>query len=147
MMVRMGDREARRQAAREAVLQARLEAERPWWQKRFIAWFFSAPLRLWRWLRWWGRELRDDTYEVLQAWVAVGFTTVVGVLVAWGWETAPVPTAVLVLGAVVFLAFGGVEFFRERRRGRLTMIAIAAFGFVALWVVVPVLGLAHYLLV
>lgn len=47
---------------------------------------------------------------------------------------------------MVHLTFGGVEFSRQRRRGRPAMIAAAAFGFVAMWVVLPLPGLAPYLL-
>jgi hypothetical protein len=140
------DREARRQAAREAVLQARLEAERPWWQKRSIAWLTAAPLRFWRGLKWWGSELGHDAYELLLTCAALVFVCTVGLLTSWAWRTAPIPTAVLIAGTVAFLAFGGMEFFRDRRRGRLAMIATAAFGFVALWVAVPLLSSWLYLL-
>ncbi|MET8756868.1 hypothetical protein [Lentzea sp. NPDC004782] len=135
----MGDQEARRRAAREAVLLAREEADRPWWQKRAIAWFFSIPARLWRSLKWWGRELGEGAFEVLIAWAALALVFAVGLLVSWAWRTAPVPAAVLIAGVVAFLVFGGVEFFRERRRGRLAAIAATAFTFVALWVVLPLL--------
>ncbi|MFS8103731.1 hypothetical protein LFM09_42080 [Lentzea alba] len=140
------DREARLGAARVAVLQARAEASRPWWQKRAVAWLTCLPVRFWRGLKWWGRELGEGVYEVLLMWAVLAFLFAVGLLVSWAWQTAPVPTVVLVAGALAFLAFGGVEFFRERRRGRLTMIAVAAFGFVALWVLLPLVGALPYLL-
>ena len=115
------------------MLQARLEAERPWWQRRFFAWFFSVPSRFWRSLKWWGRELGEGAFEALLMCVILVFVCAVGLLASWGWRTVPVPTVVLIAGAVAFLAFGGVEFFRDRRRGRLAMTAVAAFCFVALW--------------
>lgn len=140
------DREAQRQAAREAVLQARLEAERPWWQKRSIAWLTAAPLRFWRWLKWWGGELGQGACDLLLTGAALSFVLAVGLLASRAWRTAPIPTAVLIASTVAFLAFGGVEFNRGRRRGRLAMIAMAAYGFVALWVVVPLLSSWPYLL-
>ncbi|KOV85725.1 hypothetical protein [Nocardia sp. NRRL S-836] len=93
-----------------------------------------TPRRFWRELRWWGSELGEGVAEVLLAWAALGFVFVVGLLGSLAWRTAPLPTAVLAAGAVAFLAFGGVEFFRSRRRGRLTTLAVCAFGFVLLWV-------------
>ncbi|WP_346130092.1 hypothetical protein [Lentzea roselyniae] len=135
----MGDREERRRAAREAVVQARLEAERPWWQRRLFAWFISLPSRFWRSLKWWGRELGEGAFEVLLGLVALVFVLAVWMLGSWAWQTAPVPTGVLIAAAVAFLTFGGVEFFRDRRRGRLAMTAVIAFCFVALWVVPYVL--------
>lgn len=140
----MSDRSARFRAAREAVLQARLEAERPWWQRRL----FSLPARAWHSWRQWVRDLdaREDVAGALIELAALALVLVVGLLVAWAWQAAPVPTAVLVTGTLAFLVYGGVEFFRERRRGRLTMIAVGAFGFVALWVVLPLLGVLPYLL-
>lgn len=137
-----------REAARRAVREARLEAERPWWQKRLLAWFFSIPLRFWRSLKWWGRELGEGAFEVLLAWAALALVFGVGLLVSWAWRTAPVPATVLIAGVVAFLAFGGVEFFRNRNHGRerLAMIAVAAFAFVVLWVLLPLLGFWPYLL-
>ncbi|MEV6242854.1 hypothetical protein [Lentzea sp. NPDC051838] len=85
----MGDQEARRRAAREAVLQARLEAERPWWQKRLASWFFSIPARMWRSLKWWGREVGGGTLEVLFAWIALAIVFAVGLLVTWLWSYLP----------------------------------------------------------
>lgn len=126
------------------MLQARLEAERPWWQRRL----FSLPSRAWHSLRQWLRDL-DAQEDVAGAFIelaALALVVVVGLLVAWAWQTAPVPTAVLIAGTLAFLAYGGVEFFRARRRGRLTMIAVAAFGFVVLWVGLPLLGALPYLL-
>jgi hypothetical protein len=137
----VSDREARRQAARQAVLEARLEAQRPWWQRRLHAWFFALPRRVWRSLKWWGSELGEGAFEVLLTSAALALVFAVGLLASWGWRTAPVPAAVLIGGVVAFLAFGGVEFFRDRRRGRLAKIAVAAFAFVALWVAVPLLTL------
>ncbi|WP_189253635.1 hypothetical protein [Lentzea flava] len=130
----MGDQEDRRRAAREAVLQARAEAERPWWQRRLFAWFFALPSRFWRSLKWWGHELEEAVFEALLGLVVVGFVVAVWLLTSWAWQTAPVPTAVLIAGAVAFLTFGAVEFFRDRRRGRLAATAVTAFCFVALWV-------------
>lgn len=130
----MGDREERHRAAREAVLQARLEAQRPWWQRRLFVWFFSVPSRFWRLLKSAGRELDEAVFEALLGLVVLTFVCAVGLLVSWAWQTAPAPTAVLIAGAVAFLVYGGVEFFRDRRRGRLTTIAVIAFCFVALWV-------------
>lgn len=83
MMALVGDREERRRAAREAVLQARLEAQRPWWQRRFLAWLTAAPRRLWRGLKWWGVELA----EVLLWWAALALVLVVGLLIWWAWQT------------------------------------------------------------
>lgn len=126
------------------MLQARLEAQRPWWQRRL----FSLPSRAWHALRQWVRDL-DAQEDVAGAFIelaALALVVVVGLLVAFAWREAPVPTAVLVTGALVFLVYGGVEFFRERRRGRLTVIAVGAFGFVALWVGLPLLGALPYLL-
>ena len=126
------------------MLQARLEASRPWWQRRL----FSLPSRAWHSFRQWVRDLdaREDVAEALYEFVALALVLVVGLLVAFAWEQAPVPTAVLVAGALAFLVYGGVEFFRERRRGRLTLLAVGAFGFVALWVVLPLVGALPYLL-
>lgn len=139
--------EAEREAARRAVLEARLEAERPWWQRRMFAWLTAAPLRFWRWLKWWGSELGEGAFELLLALAALGVVTAAYLLTVWGWHTAPVLTVVLVAGVAAFLAYGGVEFFRDRRRGRLAMIAVGAFGFVALWIVWPLLPfLPHWLL-
>lgn len=121
-----------------------MEAERPWWQRRL----FSLPSRAWHSFRQWVRDLdaRDDVSEALFELAAIALVVVVGLLVAFAWQAAPVPTAVLVAGTLAFLVYGGVEFFRERRRGRLTMIAVGAFGFVVLWVGLPLLGALPYLL-
>lgn len=132
----MDDQTARRQAAREAVLQARQETARPRWQRRFTA----VPSRLWRSLRWWARELGSEFSDLLLAVAALVFVVVVGLLVVAAYEAAPIPALVLVAGCSAFLVYGGVEFFRERRRGRLTTAAVAAFGFVTLWVAAPLLG-------
>ncbi|WP_439661941.1 hypothetical protein ACSHWB_10965 [Lentzea sp. HUAS TT2] len=136
----MDDQTARRQAAREAVLQARQEAARPWWQRQFHRWFSAVPSRLRRSLRWWGRELGSELSDLLLAVAALVFVAVAGLLVVAAYEAAPIPTLVLVAGCSAFLIYGGVEFFRERRRGRLATAAVAAFGFVALWVAAPLLG-------
>ena len=77
----MGDHE--REAARRAVREARLEAQRPWWQKRFAAWLFAVPSRLWRSLRWWGAELG----EVLLWWIVLAVLFGVGLLGWWAWRT------------------------------------------------------------
>jgi hypothetical protein len=122
------------------VLGARAEAQRPWWRKRLVAWFFAIPARLWRSLTWWGRELGEGAFEVLFSCAALALVCAVGLLVSWGWRTAPVPTAVTVAGVLALLVFGGVEFFRDRRRGRLATIAAGAFGFVALWVALPLVS-------
>ena len=100
--------------------------------------------RLWYSLAWLARELFDALGELLLILFALGFVCAVGLLVSSAWQTAPLPTAVLVAGAVAFLAYGGVEFVRERRRGRLAMVAVGAFGFVALWVVLPLLPFWPY---
>ncbi|MEU0885115.1 hypothetical protein ABZ345_41530 [Lentzea sp. NPDC005914] len=73
----MGDQD--REAARRAVREARLEAQRPWWQKRFTAWLFSVPSRFWRSLRWWGAELS----EVLLWWIVLAVLFGVGLLGWW----------------------------------------------------------------
>jgi hypothetical protein len=140
----VGDQSARFRAAREAVLQARLEAARPWWQRRL----FSLPSRAWHSFRQWVRDAdaQEDVAGAFIEFAALAFVLAVGLLVAWAWQEAPVPTAVLVAGALAFLGYGGVEFFRERRRGRLTVIAVGAFGFVALWVVLPLVGALPYFL-
>lgn len=135
MMDLVGDREERRRAAREAVLQARLESQRPWWQRRLHAWFFAVPSRFWRSLKAAGRELDDAVSEALLGCAVLLFVCAVWLLASWAWRTAPVPTVVLIAGAVAFLVFGGVEFFRDRRLGRLAMIAATAFAFAALWAV------------
>ena len=124
--------------------QARLEAARPWWQRRL----FSLPSRAWHALRQWVRDADagEDVAGAAIELAALALVLVVGLLVAFAWSQAPVPTAVLAVGALAFLVYGGVEFFRERRRGRLTMIAVAAFTFVALWVALPLLGALPYLL-
>jgi hypothetical protein len=77
----MGDHD--REAARRAVREARLEAQRPWWQKRFTAWLFSVPSRVWRSLRWWGAELG----EVLVWWIALALLSGAGLLAWWAWRT------------------------------------------------------------
>ncbi|MGW6935553.1 hypothetical protein ACWGE0_36200 [Lentzea sp. NPDC054927] len=77
----MGDHD--REAARRAVREARLEAARPWWQKRFFAWLTAVPRRFWRGLKWWGTELG----EVLLWWAALGLLFAVGLLAWWAWRT------------------------------------------------------------
>lgn len=77
----MGDHE--REAARRAVREARLEAERPWWQRRFFGWLRSAPLRFWRSLKWWGREVGEGVVEVLLAWAVLAVLLVVSLLAWW----------------------------------------------------------------
>ncbi|ANZ37537.1 hypothetical protein BBK82_17245 [Lentzea guizhouensis] len=130
-------------AAREAVRAARREAERPRW-RRLLAWPTVFVRSLWHSLWWFARELGEALGELLMTLFALGFVAAVGLLVSAAWQTAPLPTAVLVAGAVAFLVYGGVEFFRERRRGRLTMVAVCAFGFVALWVALPLLPFWPY---
>jgi hypothetical protein len=81
------DRETARRAAREAVREARLEAGRPWWQRRFFAWLYAAPARFCRSLKWWGREVGEGAYEVLLAWAVLGFLFLAGLLAWWIWRT------------------------------------------------------------
>ncbi len=81
----MGDHD--REAARRAVREARLEASRPWWQRRFFAWLYSAPYRFWRSLKWWGREVGEGAFEVLLAWVVLGVLFGLGLLAWWAWRT------------------------------------------------------------
>ncbi|MDX8036334.1 hypothetical protein SK803_39595 [Lentzea sp. BCCO 10_0856] len=77
----MGDHD--REAARRAVREARLEAARPWWQKRFFAWLTAVPRRFWRGLKWWGTEMG----EVLLWWAVLGLLFAVGLLAWWAWRT------------------------------------------------------------
>lgn len=77
----MDDRAARRRAAREAVLQARLEASRPWWQRQLHRWFASLPSRLWRSAKWWARELGGELAGLLLLTGALAIVVVAGLLV------------------------------------------------------------------
>lgn len=122
----MGDREERRQAAREAVLQARREAAQPWWQK----WVFSVPARLWRSAKWLAREVGKEVQDLLLTVAALALVTAVFLLAS---RAAPVPAVVLIVGFLPFLLYGVAESFWMRRRGRLALTVVAAFGFVALF--------------
>lgn len=117
------------EAAKKAVQLAREAAGRPLWVSRVL----GVPLVLWRGVVELFKELGATLLDLLLALLALGLVLAVALLATWGWSASPVATVVLVAGAVAFLAYGGVEFFRNGRRGRLAAIAMGAFSFLLLW--------------